>query len=138
MLCPTCLTTMRCHSQIHPLPREPHRQRMDLHCVNKSCLAVCHMGVITEDPKEWVCHDYNFSFNIDSKIYYLQGYDYVVDPFHQRRDPFSKRTILFQPEIRGNFKTVISIDFIPLSTNNDMHERAWDLFYRLYNLIGFA
>jgi hypothetical protein len=94
------------------------------------------MGVITEDPKEWVCHEYSFSFKHKEKHYILRSYDYLVDPYHQGR-PYEAKTILeawdFQPA------GIIELPyFIPISTSDDMHERAWDLFHRLINLKVYA
>lgn len=136
---------MRCITEIHNVPGQPGKQRMDLHCYNRVnndgrtpniCQARCHMGVITEDPKEWVCHEYNFSFKYEEKSYILRGYNYLVDPYHQNRK-YEAKTILeswnFQPS------NIIELSyFTPISTGNDMHERAWELFHRLRNLIIFS
>lgn len=133
---------MECITEIHNVPNQPGRQRMDLHCVKpislengkvgRGCQARCHMGVITEDPKEWVCHDYNFSFKDSGRIYYLHSQDVSVDYYHQG-------VRLPQTTLNGWGEPLISLPyFIPLSTNNDMHERAWELFHRLRNLTAFA
>lgn len=121
---------MTCTSAINPVPNQPGKERMDLHCFK--CRARSHMGVITEDPKEWICHDYNFSFKVNNDTYYLSGYDYLVDPKHQHRDPTKKKTILSDP-----YSAILEIDFIPLPTGDNMHEEAWKLFQRLKNLITF-
>jgi hypothetical protein len=87
------------------------------------------MGVITEDPKEWVCHEYSFSFKHEGKSYILGSYNYLVDPYHQIR-PYEAKTFL---------AGIITLPyFTPISTGNDMHERAWELFHRLKNLIIFS
>ena len=139
MKCPNCLTTMMCISAINPVPDQPGRNRMDLHCVKprpnggRGCEARCHMGVITEDPKEWVCHDYNFSFDHRGKTFYLRGHDYLVDPMHQRR-PFARRTVL-----STSLEDIIVVkDFIPIPTGDDMHEHAWELFHKLRKLVIFS
>ncbi len=141
MKCPTCLSTMRCISEIHKVPGQPGRERMDLHCVKprpnggRGCDARCHMGVITEDPKEWVCHEYSFSFKHREKSYILRSYDYLVDPYYQSRLYEAKTTLepwSFKPAI------VELPYFIPISTGDDMHERAWELFHRLRNMIIFS
>lgn len=131
MLCPNCSAVMKCYSAINPVPGQPGRDRMDLHC--RSCRARCHMGVITEDPKEWVCHEYSFSFNVNNDTYYLSGYDYLIDPIYQRRDPSKRRTLLSSP-----FESIIEMDFVPLPTGDNMHEEAWKLFQRLLNLVTFS
>jgi hypothetical protein len=141
MKCPTCLYTMRCISEIHNVPGQPGRQRMDLHCFNREndnrrlpnrCRARCHMGVITEDPKPWVCHEYGFRFYHENRDYILSSYDRVVDLSYQHRKP-NPHTVL---ESRGAIYELPY--FIPLSTNNDMHERAWELFHRLRKLVIFS
>lgn len=131
MNCPNCLAVMVCMSAINPVPGQPGKDRMDLHC-SRNCGARCHMGVLKEDPKEWVCHDYNFEFREQFHTYFLTGYDYLVDPFHQHR-PYGRKTIL-----STKFTEIMSVDFIPLSTGDNMHETAWNLFNRLKNMIIFS
>lgn len=143
MKCPTCLSTMRCISAINPIPGQPGRDRMDLHCYNRRdpkegnyCRARCHMGVITEDPKVWECHEYSFSFKHKEKEYVLRSYNHLVDPYHQGR-PYEAKTTLnvwdFQPSDMVELPY-----FIPISTGDDMHEEAWKLFHRLRNLVIFS
>jgi len=144
MKCPTCLSTMKCFSEIHNVPGQPGRQRMDLHCYNRgnpkepnNCLAICHMGVITEDPKVWECHEYNFSFRHNDKSYILRSYDCRVDPYHQGRGDEPKTFL----ELWSFTPIPILVElpyFIPISTGDDMHEEAWKLFHRLRNLVIFS
>jgi len=74
MKCPNCHSLMKCISAINPIPGQPGRDRMDLHCTfdagfnKRGCYVRCHMGVITEDPKEWECHEYGFGFFIKINI----------------------------------------------------------------------
>lgn len=141
MNCPTCLSLMKCISSINPIPNQPGKNRMDLHCYNRLnpkdpniCQAKCHMGVITEDPKEWICHEYSFSFEDDNIFYYLRGHDKLIDPHYQCRPADEKSTSLLN--LLGN--ELVKIDFIPISTSNDMHIEAWKLFRRLKNLIVYS
>ncbi len=141
MNCPTCLSIMKCISAINPIPGFLGKNRMDLHCYSREdprqpnvCRARTHMGVITEDPKEWICHEYNFSFVDNWVTYNLSGYDRLVDPYNQHRDPTDKATIL--SDWLG--KTIIKIDFIPISTSDDMHIEARKLFLRLKNMVVFS
>lgn len=145
MKCPNCLTLMKCITAINPVPDQPGRERMDLHCVKpikivnsdrwgRGCEIICHMGVITEDPKKWVCHDYNFEFKHNGKRFYLSGHDYIVDPVHQRFSRADERITT----LSTNTGEIIKVDFIPISTGDDMHEKAWELFHRLRNLIIFS
>lgn len=136
---------MKCISAINPVPGQPGRERMDLHCVKpikgfkyegRGCELMCHMGVITEDPKKWVCHDYNFEFKHMDKRYYLRGYDYAVDPVHQTFSrPWHERATILSA---SGGDAIMKVDFIPLSTGDDMHEEAWKLFHRLYDLVIFS
>jgi hypothetical protein len=135
---------MKCIREIHHVPGQPGRERMDLHCIKpikgkdyegRGCELICHMGVITEDPKEWVCHDYNFEFRHEGKRFYLRGYDYLVDSIHQTfHRPYEKATIL---SISGGDQ-IMKVEFIPISTGDNMHEEAWKLFHRLRNLVIFS
>jgi hypothetical protein len=125
---------MKCISAINPVPGQPGKDRMDLHCYNREdpkspnmCRARAHMGVITEDPKEWVCHEYNLSFKHNENLFYLIGYDKLVDPYFQRRPVEESYTIL--SDVFG--REMVKVNFVPISTGDDMHERAYDLFHSL-------
>ena len=134
---------MYCRSEIHKVPGQPGKERMDLHCYNrgnvkdpKRCHNTAFMGVITEDPKEWVCHEYQFDFKHKNKTYTLRGFDHAVDTYHQsfHRDPKEAKTILY-----SNYQTIIELTyFIPISTGDNMHEEAEKLFHRLINLIIYS
>lgn len=130
---------MRCISEIHNVPGQPGKQRMDLHCYNRDhnrkpnrCRATCHMGVITQDPYPWICHDYSFELYHNGKAYILHSHDYSVDEYHQGiREP---ATALYRAG-----KTIVHMPcFIPISTGDDMHEKAYELFHRLIKLIAFS
>jgi hypothetical protein len=142
MKCPNCLHTMECISEIHKVPSQPWRERMNLHCAKpigdarRGCGFGGFMGVITEDPKEWICHEYRFNFLHGNKGYTLRSYDHAVDPYRQsfyRGD--EAKTILHG---YGGGDLITLPYFIPLSTSDDMHERAWDLFHRLRNLVIYS
>lgn len=139
MKCPACLHTMQCISEIHKLPTQPWRERMDLHCIRpygkrRGCSASCHMGVLTEDSKEWVCHQYRFSFEYKDKHHILFGHDHEVDTFHQSVNRGTKTGLL---TITGEDMVILPF-FIPISAGDDMHEDAWKLFHRLYNLVTYS
>lgn len=133
MKCPNCQSLMTCESEIHQVPHQPGRERMDLHCIRR-CGGRCHMGVITEDPKEWICHEYNFSFYHKNRSYHLYGHDKLVDPYNQHRKPDSRKTVL--SNIYG--LELVTMDFVPITTGDDMHLEAWNLFHRLRNLVIFS
>ena len=51
------------------------------------------------------------------------------------------RTINMAGTMAGkiNHQEIIQLPyFMPLSTDNDMHKRAWELFYRLLNMSAFG
>jgi hypothetical protein len=144
MKCPSCGSLMKCFSAINPIPGQFGRNRMDLHCafewlndfgrLCRGCDNACHMGVITEDPKVWQCHEYIFSFLYRDKVYWLSSHDQRVDPYHQSR-PDGVETSLRVP---GMTSAILSLPyFIPLSTGDDMDQRAWELFHRLLKLSTF-
>jgi len=145
MKCPNCLTLMKCICAINPVPGQPGKERMDLHCVRpmkrpgsyyEGCGATSYMGVITEDPKEWQCHEYQFDLKHNDRWYMLRGYDFAVDPFHQS---FNRELDMAATFLYLNQKMLIAFPyFIPISTGDDMHEQAWKLFHRLRNLIIYS
>lgn len=160
MKCPNCLSIMKCISEIHNIPGQPGRQRMDLHCYNRSdprepnrCYARTHMGVITEDPKVWECQSYNFEFKIDPGLfadtYYLASGKPVYGNTYSTEKTILLKTIWrgvnFDDNTPGDswiYKEEIELInlpyFIPLSTGDDMHEKAWSLFYKLKNLAIYS
>jgi hypothetical protein len=141
MKCPTCLSIMKCISAINTVPGQPGKNRMDLHCYNRedprspnTCRARCHVSVITEDPKEWICHEYNLSFSYEENLYYLIGYDKLVDPYFQGRSVEESHTIL--SDVFG--REMVKTNFIPISTGDDMHLEAEKLFHRMRKLVIFS
>jgi hypothetical protein len=93
------------------------------------------MGVITEDPKEWVCLEYSFQFSHKGKIYYLSSYNILVDTYNQHRSHGTKTTLRLYPSDAEIYSLPY---FMPLSTGDDMHERAWELFRRLIGLAIYS
>lgn len=145
MKCPNCLYIMECVSAINPVPGQPGRDRMDLHCVNKlwpggrGCSRRCHMGVITEDPKPWVCLEYGFGFKHKDKRYILTSHDEAVDEFHQYivREQTTKLYICGGSPYNNILLYELPF-FISISTGDDMHEEAWSLFHRLRDLAIYS
>jgi len=139
MRCINCHQVMECITAIHPVPGQPGKQRMDLHCVfpnengGKGCSYSSHIGVIVEDSKEWICHEYNIYFKYNNKIFFLRGYDNLVDPYHQHR-PNRKFTYISKVNNKLHFKMY---DFIPISTGDDMHVEARKLFEKFMNMSAF-
>lgn len=123
------------NAAIHELPYEPHKKRMDLHCFNNNCKGRrSFMGVIMEEGKIWECHEYQFWLIHENQFYVLLGHNYSVDTMRQNRDPYLQQTSL------GEMfeKPFIMVDFIPVSTGDDMHEEIWKLFHRLNDLKLFS
>lgn len=141
MLCPVCHSVMRCISEIHNIPDQPGKQRMDLHCFNREdnnerkpnrCRATCHMGVITNDPNPWQCHDYSFQLYRGGESYILHSHDYSVNPMYQGNR-------LPQTTVYARGKTLLHIpSFMPISTGDDMHKQAYQLLDRLLFLVDFS
>jgi hypothetical protein len=128
---------MRCISAINPVPGQTGRERMDLHCVKaegvrRGCGVRCHMGVIIENPKPWVCHEYGFDFYHKNKKYTLTSYSERVDQFHQGWRSVETVLSVF------NKPVVVVPHFTPISTDNNMHEQAWDIFHKLRKLVIFS
>jgi hypothetical protein len=102
-------------SAISPVPNQPGRERMDLHCTNiklvnriianDNCNVFCHMGAITEDPKCWECHEYTFEFKHQDNIYLMKGHNIAVDPSHQSWDRQPMVELQKQKRITQKFPT---------------------------------
>jgi hypothetical protein len=160
MNCPHCKSVMYSRSEIHNLP--DNTQRMDLHCWRDDCptrkiIYRPHMGVLTRPNEVWECWDYHLPFPNKEKWYCLEGkqfnydvkiYDTVIGKvihgttkIHQiTREPdrfidgyVSYGSISITPK-----PPLIDLDFIPLSTGDEMHIEAEKLFHRLIKLVPFT
>lgn len=151
MNCPMCLSVMYCNSEIHDLGF--NKKRMDLHCNNKQCASreivhSEHMGVITNDPYQWECDTYNFALKYDDVWYYLYGNGFTTNLITKKEEWIDGVGSLYISSIGGTgmlkahyvntwkYKDIIennlmSVDFISISTDNDMHEKVWELFHKL-------
>jgi len=147
--CPTCLSVMENRDERHHV--EPDSYRMNLHCCNydydnhrSNCSCRAHMGVIVPPSysnQEWICDHYNIPF-IDNNHYYIlratpstPTITYQNGLWKLQYLPNSKWTELLSDYPRP---PIIRIPFVPLSTNNDMHEQAQYWFHKLKNLIAFS
>lgn len=149
MNCPICLSVMRCESEIHQ--HNKFQKRMDLHCFNHSCKSFevkygTHMGVLTNDPNPWECYSYHFAF-LDNGIWYkLSGDNGETRLFTEKEEEIDGSTIGPLTLGKSGFpyklvykwrywdvvqKELFKANFIPISTDNDMHIEAWKLFEKL-------
>jgi hypothetical protein len=147
---------MSCRSEQHTLPNGDIR--MDLHCFNVDChfrntfhIYNAHMGVIVKPNQPWICDRYHLPFLFDNREYVLEG-EYSSKNHRGFPDMTSKRrtTLYWQKYGKGYMDDLLAtvpwaqrveimhLDFIPISTGNDMHEKAWELFHRLKNIAIFA
>jgi hypothetical protein len=154
MNCPVCLSVMYCASEIHKFGQD--EERMDLHCFNRDCLSrnilySPHMGVITHDPNPWRCYNYHLPIWHKDHWYYLEGEASRVIMSNVLRPTFRhiqavtrlKENKIIRTPAPFSYPTVkeeilVSVDFIPLSTSDDMHEQALHLFHRLMKLVIFS
>jgi hypothetical protein len=130
MNCPACLSIMTNRDEVH---RISHTQyRMNLHCTNyTNCPARRkydiyygpYMQVITEDPKPWECRQYGLIIMKKSDRILLQG-----SAMDGTKISVMKGT---------DWVPVINIDFVKLSTDNDMHLQAIKLTNKLSKLLPF-
>jgi hypothetical protein len=153
MQCTLCWSVMSCQSEIHRTQAYSTRHfgsisqyaRMDLHCWNKECpsrhLAKIyhpHFGVLIEEGYPWLCDRYHLPFLLDGIHYALDG-DYTYHSWSSDRvfGRGEKHTMLLAFD-GLNTRLLLSTDFIPISTGDDMRDEAWKLFWRLKKLIAFA
>lgn len=166
MKCPTCLTTMYNKDQIHQIDPEGYSIRMSLHCWNGECPArvfgyTPHMSVIVKPNEAWICREYHLPFQHKEKWFAMVGEPFqgflgypVIIP-NPIPIPEKETTIyeivkktgwgLFGQNIMVNYRGVqneegelLSAPFIPISTGDDMHEKAEALFKRLIKLAVFS
>ena len=123
----------------------PHSYRMNLHCFNyKYCDAQTHMGVIVPPPyfnQDWICDHYNIYFKENEEVYILSatpstpkllGYGGALHLDYRHELKFTQL-------LRNYYSPpLVSVPFIPISTNNDMHEHAKIVFDKLKRLLMFA
>jgi hypothetical protein len=159
MKCPNCLSTMYCASEQHDIGN--NGKRMDLHCWNSDCPSVKakygpHMGILAYPMHTWICNSYHFPFLHKEKWYTLVGEPNTLLPkpsiitIKQRSVGMSGRPIFVATpesfawkhtalyELNSNKPPLITIEFIPLSTDNDMHQEAEHTFRRLMKLVPFT
>lgn len=139
---------MRCECEIHNIK---HGQRMDLHCWRRGepkeypwgapTCRPCHMGVLMHPNQEWICDHYNFKFYFDEKSFILRA-----TPSTPSMEIINGKAVMMYnkkykfTEILINYmeKPIIQVPFISLSTGDDMHYHAQDVFNRLMRLIMFS
>lgn len=154
MKCPNCLSTMYNSTEIVDMGN--NTQRMDLHCHNKtSCPSnsitfTPHMGVLLHDNDPWVCHNYSLPMQFNDKWFVLKG---ITQSFRngdrgttQLHSVKREEKQTWKPIKGGGAyntkglivdKIIFDMDFIPISTGDDMHLEANKIFTRLVNLVVF-
>lgn len=157
MNCPACLSIM--YNKHHITELSPELSLMRLHCWNDECPArlhgyQSHMAVHVRPNEQWVCTEYHLPFQYREKWYAMVGepfIGYLGFPYHSFWKPLpDKQTTIYEivkkpdksayiympvTDLDGE---MVSVPFIPLSTDNDMHERAKHLFGRLIKLVAFS
>lgn len=145
MNCPKCFSIMTCQSEIHNLGKGI--TRMDLHCFNRHSdeRLTCphsHFGVLCCPDQEWICDHYNLPFVYDNKQYILRATPST--PSLQWNNSLQKYEMIYPKrykltQLLKSFvePPIISIQFVSLSTNNDMHIQAQKLFNKLIKYVIF-
>ncbi len=132
MNCPCCLELMSCISEVHHIGK--NRYRMDLHCWNGKCITRSERNrtnygpfvqVITDDPNPWTINKYGLIFKMGESFVLLEGC---------KSANYTKSIILSG----YGAITLKSVDFIDISTGDDMHIEASRAIKRLTKLIAFA
>lgn len=159
MKCPACLSTMYNKGQTHPLFEETYR--MSLHCWNSECPAAkwgytAHMSVSVSPNQKWICREYHLPFQYAGKWYAMvgepfQGYLGYPTPSLFNQIPNKQTSVYEIKTYRATYRyggiflpywdeneDTISVPFVEISTDDDMHERARHLFNRLIKLLVFT
>lgn len=129
MKCPLCLTAMTNRDERHKLGNG--RIRMNLHCHNMDCISrkeisfYPHMGVICNEEiwsGPWECNEYNLSFKIGPWWLVLTGNKTWGS---SNLYLHSSTTTNFVMLVRKAGILPVPMNFVSLSTGDDMHEQAW-------------
>lgn len=140
MNCPFCFHIMENHDERHKI--NFNLIRMNLHCFRRGNCLGTHFGVIVpppEDHQEWICDFYHLKFSDNRNIELRANTTPRV-----KKDVNGKYVLDFLPEDKFTelysyiYGTILRVPFIPLSTNNDMHEHANYVYNKLLKLIPFA
>lgn len=147
MKCPSCLHNMECRSEQHHIGYGG--VRMDLHCFNPDCREnYSHMGVLAYPNKKWICNSYHFRYEYKGRRYNLIGEPNEIVTMWSPGDTNDSTKVALYGEDNWKVKftsiskswqrrSIIRVGFIPISTDNDMHEDAEKLFNRLIKLVVF-
>lgn len=131
MKCPCCLELMSCQSEVHHIDK--NKYRMDLHCWNNNCLTrtqrnITNYGsfiqVIINDPSPWKANKYGLVFKLGESFVILEG---------SKDQNYTKSIIISNKKLI----TLKSVDFIDISTSDDMHIDAGLAIKQLTKLIAF-
>jgi hypothetical protein len=123
-------------------------KRMDLHCWNIDCPArkvayTPHMGVLVRESERWQCWNYHLPFKVKNNWFAMEGKQCTrIHQLTGKASPsFSTMDGYMIPSswtAKNLVSPIISVKFIPISTDNDMHTEAQKLFNRLMNLTVFT
>lgn len=101
----------------------------------------CHIGVLIHPNQTWICDHYNFNFDFWGDTFILRATPStpnlkIIDgkAVMMYNEKFKFTEILKSYQCRP----IIQIPFISLSTGDDMHLHAKDVFDRLMRLVVFS
>jgi hypothetical protein len=145
MNCTACFSVMTNRDERHHV--DPDSYRMNLHCHNyDNCPAGgSHFGVIVPPSysnQEWICDHYNLRFIYKDRFFILRAIPSTPTLYQDNDGKFHLH--YYKPykftQLLSSFYDpyIVQVPFIPLSTNNDMHEHATEVFHKLRKLIVFS
>lgn len=152
MNCPNCLSIMYCATEINNVADDV--QRMDLHCYNDNCQSIDtmykpHVGVIIRPNEIWKCYSYNLPYKYRDKWFCLKGTQHDAEWINTgttQINQIEKQSGWVHIQGVGAYnkkglvslRSLVYVDFISISTGDDMHLEANKLFTRLINLVVFT
>ena len=128
MKCNVCFSVMENRDERHAFGL--HHIRMNLNCLNMKCPARTqvqfgtHMGVLLHYNDPWKCHEYHLPFSIGRWWFILEGRD-------NGSTSITPRNIPIEDYFKISRYISKPVGFISISTGDDMHEHAWDVFEQL-------
>jgi len=143
MNCPICFQTMFHNSGCHYINNDSYRT--SIFCTHRDCKALgsVRMSIICCPNQDWICDDYRLPIcEYDNEWYILEGGPatptinfeygkYVISTNVEKNTAISKISDC------GRLSFLINVQFIPISTGNDMHLHAKAIFDSLIKLKPF-
>jgi len=128
MKCPSCyydLYDLSDHIDIHNAPLGT--RYINLRCHNAKCLSRLfiwsHFRIEIPEHGPWICNRYNFSLNINNKVYCIGG------------DIFNNCSFIY---LDGHRDHAIEMRFVPFPLDDNLPKEVYSFFNKVLGLAVFS